>query len=192
MYGYLDESGAPGAAVGLNDFLTVSLILFQNKESAEKCSIAIDRLRTRLKLPDTYEFHRSRNSTRPQEGFIKLLPNLDFRFITIAIKKSGSYKHASYDKMAQLLLRELASRYNDVYIEMDSNPNLHAKIKRHAKNLKLHGIRIKQTKSHSNNLIQLADYVVALSSRKLKGTPKAIEQYRPIMKKQIVFTEIAA
>ena len=191
MYGYLDESGAPGVATNDNDYLVISLVLFADKESADKCSAAIDRLRKRLNKPNDYEFHHSRNSTRPQNGFIKLIPNLDFRTITIAIRKNDSYKHASYDRMAQLLLQEIVSRFPELHLEMDSNPNLYAKIKRHAKNLNLYGIRIKQTKSHSNNLIQLADYVAALSSRKLKGTTKAIEQYRPIIHKQIVFIDIS-
>jgi len=189
MYGYLDESGAPGVATRPNDFFVVSLVLFLDKESAERCSAAIDRLRMRLKVSDSYEFHFSRNSTKSTDSFVKLLPSLEFRFMTIAIRKSGSRRHASYPKIAEYLIREVSLRLSELQIEMDSNPILCTELRRQAKELKLR-IKFKQVKSRSHNLIQLADYVVALSSRKLKGTPKALEQYRPIAAKIIVFTEI--
>ncbi|MDR3298351.1 MAG: DUF3800 domain-containing protein [Candidatus Nomurabacteria bacterium] len=189
MYGFLDESGAPGVAANSNDFLVVSLVVFPDRESIEKCSAAIDRLRGRLNKPEGYEFHCSRNSTRPQEGFIKLIPNLDFQFITIAIRKNGWRLHASYPKMAEYLIREIATRFPNIRIEMDANPVLYAELRRQTKKQKL-AMKYKQVKSTNHSLIQLADYVVALSTRKLKGTPKAIEQYRPIIKKQVYSGEV--
>jgi hypothetical protein len=190
MYGYLDESGAPGVATNDNDYLVISLVLFADKESVEKCSEAINRLRKRLNKPDDYEIHHSRNSTRPQNGFIKLIPNLDFRFITIAIRKNDSYKHASYARIAEYLIREIALRFPELLVEMDTNPVLHAELRKQIKAAKLQHVKFKQVKSTNHNLIQLADYVVAISSRKLKGTSKAIDQYRPLIKKQIYFGEI--
>jgi hypothetical protein len=189
MYGYLDESGTPGVATRLNDYFVVSLVIFSDKASAEGCSMAIDQLRTKLKIPEGYEFHFSRNATKATDGFVKLLPSLDFRFITIAIRKSGSRRKASYTKIAKYLSREVASRFPHLHVEMDSNPILYAEFRRQAKIQKLE-IKFKQVKSRNHNLIQLADYVVALSSRKLKGTSRALEQYRPIANKTIVFMEI--
>jgi hypothetical protein len=190
MYGYLDESGTPGAADSDNDFLVVSLVLFDDEQSADKCSAAIDRLRLRLGKTSTYEFHRSHNASVSQAGFMKLLPHLEFRFITIAIKKNHSRRHASYSHLAELLVREIKSRSNKINIKMDSNPALCAELKKQTKLAKLHGVRVKEVKSHSENLIQLADYVVNLSSKKAKRMPKSIEWYRPIAKKQVAFIEI--
>jgi hypothetical protein len=189
MYGYLDESGTPGVATRLNDYFVVSLVIFLDKASTEECSMVIDQLHTKLKIPEGYEFHFSRNATKATNGFAKLLPRLDFRFITIAIRKSGSRRQASYSKIAEYLSREVASRFPQLHIEMDNNPILYAEFRRQAKIQKLE-VKFKQVKSRNHNLIQLADYVVALSSRKLKGTSKALDQYRPIANKAIVFTEI--
>ena len=190
MYGYLDESGTPGVACRDNDFLVVSLVVFPDKAAAEKCSASIDRLRRRLKLPEDYEFHYSRNSTGPQAGFVKFLPNLDFQFISIAIKKTESYKFASYDRIAKLLLREIVTYAPNIRIEMDTNPLLFTRLKRNAKELGVKTVRIKQTKSNSNNLVQLADYVAALSSRRAKNSVKDLGQYRAVMKKLIYYSEI--
>ena len=188
-YGYLDESGTPGVATRPNDFLMVSLVLFQSQESAYKCSASIDRLRKKLGKSETYEFHLSRNSTMSKQEFVKLIYNLEFGIITIAVKKSGSRQFASYPKMAEYLLQEIKRRFPEFRLEMDANPTLYAELRRKAKAAGLH-IEFKQVRSSSSNLVQLADYVVALSMRKLRGTPKAIEQYRPLIKKQVYFGEI--
>jgi hypothetical protein len=190
MYGYLDESGAPGAFTNDNDFFVVSLVLFSDKETAEKCGAAIDRLRERLKLKDAYEFHRSRNSGKAQDGMMKLLPHLDFRFITISIKKTRVKNHASYQAIAKLLVREIKDRCREIKIEMDSNPVLYAELKRELHAEKLKYARVKEVKSHSNNLIQLADYVVNLSAKKVKNTPRAADLFRPLANKQLVFLDI--
>jgi hypothetical protein len=190
-YGYLDESGAPGFAINAAEYLVVSLVLFDTKEAAGKCAEEIGRLREELKLQENYEFHRSRNTSRSKEGFVKLMSRSDFRFITIAIKKTRVKSHASYPAIARLLAHELGDRFSELRIEMDSNPVLHSEIKKALRVQRLHHIRVKQVKSHTNNLIQLADYVVNLSAQKAKGTPRAAEQFRPIAKKQLVFLEVA-
>ena len=191
MYGYLDESGAPGVATQPNDFFVVSLVLFPDKESANKCSASIDRLRKRLNIPDNYEFHFSRNSSRPKTALIKLLPNLDFHFITIAIRKTDSYKFASSDYIAKLLLKEISEHVPSVFCEMDSNPTLLARLKRRAKEQKLENMKFKSIKSHNHNLIQLADYVAGICSKEAKKTAKSAEFYRAIAKKEIVYTRIS-
>ena len=187
MYGYLDESGAPGVATRPDQYLVVSLVLFSNREAVDKCSASIDRLRKRLHK-ENYEFHFSRNSNVPMQAFIKLISGLDFEFITIAIKKNDFRSQASYQRIAKLLIAEIESSIPELYIEMDTNPVLYAELRRQAKVAGLN-VTFKQVRSASSNLIQLADYVAALSSRKIKGSSKAIEQYRPLIKKQRYFSE---
>jgi|GEM_PF-5765961 len=54
MYGYLDESGAPGAANNPNDFLVASLVVFLDQKSAENCICAVA-IRYKLQV---YNHHR--------------------------------------------------------------------------------------------------------------------------------------
>ena len=185
----MDESGAPGATTRNNDYLTVSLVVFANQASAEKCSASIDRLRKRLNLPDSYEFHYSRNSTKARDALIKLIPSMDFNFITIAIRKNKTKTHASYPRIAEYLIREIANYSSNMQITMDSNPTLSTLMRRQAKKMSVTTLNFRQMRSGSHNMIQLADYVTAMSTRKLKGSVKAIEQYRPLIKKQIAFIE---
>lgn len=192
MYGYMDESGAPGVTANSNDFFVVSVVLFDSEEAANKCSESVNRFRKRLKLRDDYEFHRSHNSKATRVAFIQLLSGLNFRFITIAIKKSQRHDHATYNRIARLLIQEIANNFGKGKICIDSNPILLAKLKYHAKASKLRGIRFTEVKSHKENLIQVADYVAALSSHKVRNTVNSAENYRAIAKKQLVFLEVRA
>jgi hypothetical protein len=190
MYGFLDESGAPGAATRPNDFLVISLVVFPDKDSVAKCSATVDRLRVRLNLPDDYEFHFSRNPNRVKNGFVTLLSSLGFDFIAIAIRKTDSYKFASADYLAQLLLDEIVVHNMRISILMDSNPILRARLKKHIKNRKLQDIHIKSAKSHTNNLLQLADYVVGICAKRAKHTPKSAELYRAIARNELSYSMV--
>ena len=74
---------------------------------------------------------------------------------------------------------------------MDSNPLLYAELRKQIKQRKLHYVKISQRKSRSNRLIQLADYVVNVSAKKVKNTPRATEWYKYISKKVLAFIKIA-
>ena len=189
MIGYIDESGEPGAANKENDYLVVSLVIFANREDADKCSASIDRLRKRLNLPDSYEFKISRNSNKVKKAFTALMVNLNFRTITIALRKNDYKKTASYEKIAGHLTTAIISNCPGIRILQDSNPILYKEISTQLKSTKS-GNTIKMARSHSDNLLQLADYVVGLSARKVKGTAKAVREYKPFISKQIYFGEI--
>ncbi len=126
IFGYIDESGAPGVASYKNDYLVASLVVFESEEDKNKSIKTINKLRGTLRLPEEYEFHCSSNSTRPQTEFIKLLSSLNFRFITIAIRKNDFRKTASYVKLSTILIDEITKRFPEIKIEMDSNPIFYA------------------------------------------------------------------
>lgn len=190
-YGYIDESGSPGVASYSRDCLVVSLVVFNSAESCDKSISVIEGLRQRLCLPDDYEFHCSSNSTRPQAEFLKFLSGLEFRFITIAIHKNNSKKTASYSRISGLLMDEIEKRFPDIKIEMDSNPILYAELRKCIRERKLNGIKIRERNSRSSRLIQVADYVVNISAKKAKITPRSREWYTVIAKKVLAFIEIA-
>ena len=191
MYGPLDESGAPGVKCKNNDYLVVSLIVFDAMDDKDAAETKIADLRKHLKLPEDYEFHCHNNSTKPQQEFINLLSRLNFRFITIAIRKDFSKKTASYKRISELLVPEIQKYFPSIKIEMDSNPILFAELKRSLKINKLTGAKIRQVDSRKSSIVQMADYVVSISSKKVKNTPKATEFYPKIAKKMLAFIEVA-
>ena len=172
MFGYIDESGAPGVATYNKDCLVVSLVVFNSEIARDKSIAAIEHLREKLHLPEDYEFHCSSNSTKSQTEFLKLLSTLDFRFITVVIHKNDFKKTASYTRISELVMEEIKKRFPEIKIEMDSNPILYSEFRKRIRDNKLKYIRIRQRNSRSNRLIQIADYVVNISAKKSKEYSK--------------------
>ena len=187
----MDESGAPGVASYYNDYFLVSLVVFDSEEARNKSILAIEKLREKLHLPEDYEFHCSSNSTRPQTEFIKLLSSMDFHFITVSIHKNDFRKTASYARISALIVDEIEKRFPKIKIEMDKNPTLHAELRKKIKERKLKDLKIRERDSRHSRLVQVADYVVNISAKRVKNTPKSKELYKNISKKVLAFIEIA-
>lgn len=185
IYGYIDESGSPGVANNSNDYLLASLVIFSSEKNRDASVIKIDRLCKKLSLPDNYEFHCSSNSTRPQAEFYNLLALLNFRFITVAIRKNDFRKTASYSRLSALLIAEIEKHFSEITIEMDSNPTFYAALRKQTRARNLRGVKIRERSSRSNRLIQVADYVANISSKHLKYTAKGQTLYAKIAKKVV-------
>lgn len=190
MFGYLDESGAPGVASHNKDCLTVSLVLFSSEKSKNQSISEIEKLCKSLRLPDNYEFHCSSNSTKPQLAFLRLLSNLNFIFITIVIHKNDFKKTASFTRMSELIVNIIEKHFPIIKIEMDSNPILYAELRKRIREKNLKNIKVRERNSRSNRLIQVADYVVNISTKKAKNTQKSCELYKFIKDKELIFLEI--
>ena len=190
-YGFMDESGSQGIAEKDNDYLVVSLVVFKNEKVVKEIDEKINNLRLKLSLPKKYEFHYSRNSNKTQRDFTKFLKGVDFEFLTISIKKDKTKKHGSYKNSIQYLLPEIINRYEEIFIEMDSNPILHKELKSSSRKLELKNLKCTQSNSKEVNMLQVADYVVGLCSRKVKGSEKAVKEFNLVLrKKQACFFEI--
>ena len=190
MFGYLDESGAPGVASHNKDCLTVSLVLFSSEKSKNQSISEIEKLCKSLRLPDNYEFHCSSNSTKPQLAFLRLLSNLNFIFITIVIHKNDFKKTASFTRMSELIVNIIEKHFPIIKIEMDSNPILYAELRKRIREKNLKNIKVRERNSRSSRLIQVADYVVNISTKKAKNTQKSCELYKFIKDKELIFLEI--
>jgi hypothetical protein len=190
MFGYLDESGAPGVASHNKDCLTVSLVLFSSEKSKNQSISEIEKLCKSLRLPDNYEFHCSSNSTKPQLAFLRLLSNLNFIFITIVIHKNDFKKTASFTRMSELIVNIIEKHFPIIKIEMDSNPILYAELHKRIREKNLKNIKVRERNSRSSRLIQVADYVVNISTKKAKNTQKSCELYKFIKDKELIFLEI--
>ena len=190
MFGYLDESGAPGVASHNKDCLTVSLVLFSSEKSKNQSISEIEKLCKSLRLPGNYEFHCSSNSTKPQLAFLRLLSNLNFIFITIVIHKNDFKKTASFTRMSELIVNIIEKHFPIIKIEMDSNPILYAELRKRIREKNLKNIKVRERNSRSSRLIQVADYVVNISTKKAKNTQKSCELYKFIKDKELIFLEI--
>lgn len=190
VFGYMDESGAPGVKSYKNDYFVLSLVVFGSEEVRDESIAKIDLLREKLRLPDDYEFHCSSNSTKPQMEFMKTLSSLNFRFITIAIRKNDFRKTASYVRISGLMMDEIEKHFPNIKIEMDSNPVLYSELRKRIRERKLKMVKIRERNSRHSRLIQVADYVANISAKKVKNTPKSRELYNIIADEVSIFIKI--
>lgn len=190
IYGYIDESGALGVAMHSNDWFLASVVLFDSECARDKATAKIEDLRKKLRLPEDYEFHCSSNSLKPQREFVKLLSKMEFRFITVAVRKNSSKKTASYKVLADLLTNEIMKVTEEVKLEVDNNPVFYAEIRKSVKGCGLKTVRTRQRNSKHSRLIQVADYVINISSKKVKT--KNNKWYKYISDKSVAFVKIVS
>lgn len=183
MYGYLDESGAPGKATRSNDFLLLCLVIFSSKKLRDDAILGIRNLRRELKLPDDFEFHCSRNSAKIKDAFFKFLAGVDFKIIRVIIQKDSSSKTASYSRISSMMITEIQNKYQEIKIEMDSNPSLYAHLRRRIRERGLSGIKLRERNSRHVDLIQVADYIANITAKNLRNPRRAHKWYRLVSNK---------
>ena len=185
MLAFVDESGDAGFKLdrGSSRLLVVAMVTFESAEEAQRCDDRIASLRADLSLPSSFEFHFSHNSRRVREAFLEAVRPYDFRVHVFAVDKAnplvGEQVRSSED-LQQLAMRELLE---------DAGPYLHnttvvvdrAGTRQGRSSLVVHLRRrlsagslasihkLKDQRSESHNLLQLADYVVGVSARVLNG-----------------------
>ena len=187
MFGFLDESGAPGRATKPNDYFVVSLVIFTDKATCNQAIDKIEHLRASLNLPGDYEFHCSRNANRVQNAFIELLSHLDFSFITISLRKDEQGDKATNIEIAERLIEKLSKFSQSMRIEMDTNPRLYDRLRKEIRKRGLAGMNVRERKSKNNQLIQVADYIVNISAKHTRKPVKTKAWFGAIKKKCLAF-----
>ena len=184
MYGFLDESGEPGAAKHPNDYLVISLVIFDSYEKMVESSKLVDMARRKMHLSDNYEFHRSKNTARVKEEFLELITEMEFSFVTIAMRKKRTKGAANYRVLGENLVAETRRDFLPIRIIMDSNPSLYKELSIQTKVPKSRrNIYIKQAKSHTDNMLQVADYVANISAQWVKCRAHSEKSYGKIKQK---------
>ena len=186
LFGYADESGEPGIKKNEHDYFVVCIVLFKNRQDALKCSDAIGAFRIKQSSSDRHEFHFVTDSKKTKPAFIKFISKLDFKFISVSIKKDYLHGTASYKNMAELILELIEKKQMNANINIDKNPALYKELRSRKKKYSVE-LHFAEKESRGNNLIQLADYVTALRTRYLKYPYKTNvnEGYSKISKKLI-------
>lgn len=181
IYGFVDESGAPGVATKENDFLVVGLVLFDGIDAVKDATQKMKQLRCDLGVVPSYEFHCSHNARVVQKEVLKLIERLDFCYFVVAIRKNRIKKYASYTEIAKLFVHELETLgVEEIRINMDSNPVLYYALRSQLKNAIVPYCRVKEVESRKCDLVQIADYIVNLSAKQIAGhnikLPRALLQ----------------
>lgn len=195
MLVFVDESGDLGFKFdrGSTRFFTIALVVFATSEAALACQRAIERVRGRLELPPSYEFHFHRDSHDRRLALLSAVARHQFACYTFtfdkaALRLSGagvSHRSSDYRWVCRIALANVASdlELQDATVVIDGSgerkfrEQLRTYLRRELTSEQREKIRkVKVSRSSSDSLLQLADYVAGMTNRLYEAKAGA-EQY---------------
>lgn len=205
MLVFIDESGDPGLKVknGASRYFVIGLTAFEDKEEALACDQRIGLLRIELNKSKDFEFHFKKNSNKIREAFLRAVAPYNFFYYVIAINKApdklwgNGFKDKSsfYKYTCSLVFENAKDKLEDAIVVMDKSGDLefrrqlskYLKTKMNTRDRKIR--KIKQQRSESNNLIQLADYITGVVARNIQNK-KDGDLYRKIISHREIYVQI--
>jgi hypothetical protein len=177
----IDESGDCGLKFGSgsSNLFVCTAVVFSDKFSADACDRAISGLRFKLQKKVGFEFHFSRSSDKIREAFFRTVNQEDFKYAGFVVDKRKLYGERFrdpkevYEFAVGIVCEQVRPLLENSKIIIDKNGDRAFKL-RLEKNLKRQmtnpdgscGIRkVTMERSHSNNLVQLADMVCGALAR---------------------------
>lgn len=182
MLAFVDESGDTGFKLdrGSSPVFVVAMVVFADRDEAQRCDDRISRLRDELSLRPSHEFHFSHNSPRIRTAFLRAVQPYDFGVHVVVVDKirlstQGANAPTAnlYETATGLLVERAAPYLREAIVTLDAtggrqtHRRLAASLRRRL-NEDPPGPRhkVKFERSSGNNLLQLADYVAGLAARR--------------------------
>lgn len=204
MLVFVDESGDPGLNIqkGSSRYFTIALVAFDDDKEAEKCDAKIELLRHELGWKPNSEFHFATNSNRVRDGFLRAVAPYNFFYYGIIINKdpkklygAGFRDKSSFYKYAcSLVFNNAKEKLENSTVVIDESGSSDFKyqlayyLRRHMNGAGLAIKKVKSERSHSNNLLQLADYVAGVINRNALG--KDTEALKDIIAHREIYIQI--
>ena len=193
MLAFVDESGDTGFKLdrGSSPTFAVAMVVFADRDEAQRCDDRIATLREELSLQASHEFHFSHNAPRIREPFLNAVLPFAFRVHVLVADKaqlltqglSGPAANL-YEIATDLLFADASPYLSDAIVTLDTKGGRHTQRRLAAslrqrlnEGLSRSSHRVKFDRSSGNNLLQLADYVVALAARRNARNRDGVELY---------------
>jgi hypothetical protein len=205
MLAFLDESGDPGRKtdVGSSRFFVVALVVFNDREEAQRCDDRIGLLRAELGRGNDFEFHFTANSHKVRIAFLEAVAPYKFFYHVFALDKGPTrlygrgfnFKEPLYKYVCSLVFENAKPHLRSATVVIDGSGDrlfrkqLQAYLKARMNERGGADIlaKVRMERSTSNNLLQLADYVASISNRHVQGKPRADEYRRWISPRESSF-----
>lgn len=199
---FIDESGDTGLKLekASSRYFVVSLIIFEDDEDALACDHRIKLLKKELGKEDNFEFHFTKNPDWMRQAFLKAVNPYNFFYLAIVINKDPKkligegfrFKSSFYKYACGLVFQNAKPYLKNAKVKIDKSGSqafcgaLSRYLKNKVNNEKNNCIKhVKPEKSHTNNLLQLADYISGVINRKVQGKKDAKDYYKHISLKEI-------
>jgi len=200
MLVFVDESGDLGFKFdrGSTRFFTIGLVVFEDSRAALACQQAVESLKERLGLPASYEFHFHNDSHDRRLALLGTVARQDFSCYTFTLDKTSprltgpgfKYRSPSYKWVCRIALENAASDLQGATVIIDGSGErrFRQQIKDYLRRelnseqrQKIRGVRV--SRSSSDPLIQLADYVAGVTNRLYEGKAGS-DQYEAYLRRK--------
>jgi Protein of unknown function (DUF3800) len=181
MLVFVDESGDLGLKFdkGSSRFFTIALVVFRDAASAQACQRAIEDLRRELRLPERFEFHFHNDSRARRLAFLETVRRQGFSFYTFTLDKASEQfaalglrqKESTYRWIVRMALESFEAALQDATVVIDGSSErlfrqeLAAYLRRRMNEASTRIAKVRFSRSESDPLIQLADYVAGMTNR---------------------------
>lgn len=190
MLVFIDESGDSGLGQTRSSSknLIITLVLFEDRQEAQRTDDRIDQLRREMNLRPHFEFHFSKLKQEWREHFLRSVGVLEFVYFSIVLdkqelKKRGYTTPTDLYRYACNLVFQAAKPYlrnATVVIDGSGTQKFQRDIATHLRR-QMNGPdsdegfigKVRIQNSHTNNLLQLADMVCGAVARSLTDKPRA-------------------
>lgn len=186
MLVFIDESGDLGFKFerGSTQFFTIALVVFESGEAALACQRVVESTRERLGLPANYEFHFHGDSHERRMALLSAVSHQDFSCHTFTVDKTSprltgpGFKHrdSGYKWVCRIALENMASDLRNAAVVIDGSgerrfrQQIRDYLRRELNSQQRKKIReVKISRSSSDPLVQLADYVAGVTNRLYEG-----------------------
>jgi len=181
MLVFVDESGDVGLKEASSKYFHVVLVVFPDREEAQRCDSRINTLRAELGFPPEVELKFNRLSRSKRISIIERVAHDNWFFWAITINKAQLYGEgfrfsgSFYKYVTRLVFTNASSYLLDAKVVIDGRGSrrfrqeLAAYLRRQVNVERSHHIStVKLQDSRKNNLLQLADLVVGALGRRYR------------------------
>lgn len=197
MYVFVDEAGDTGVKIGkgASAIFTMVMVIVPSVEAMDELNARIATLRQDLKQPEHFEFHFKENNDTVRKAFFETVTPCTFSYSGIVVDKSKLFTpeytdHKSFYKMVcgQLLgtAKDVLKEAN-IKIDESGGQQFRQELTAYLKQANnepdtLNTIKqIKMGKSHSDNLLQMADMICGALHRAQDNTRKDAQQFKKLV-----------
>lgn len=175
MLVFIDDSGDSGFRVekGSSKIFVIVLVIFDDPLEAEETSLAVKKLRRKMKVSDQYEFKFNKTNRVFREAFFEAVKGCKFKVRAVVVDKQKiysprlrSYKENFYNHIIMHVIKNSIGRIKKAKLKFDSRgekalrDELRVYLSRELDNKKNNVFTdVKFVNSRQNTLIQLADMV---------------------------------
>ncbi len=184
MLVFIDESGDPGRSIaqGSSRFFVLAIVMFEDHDEATRCEQAIAALAEQLGRRQQ-EFRFSKDSHQTRWRFLNAVRPSRFTFHAVVLDKQRSWPRdheipaSLYEWACGMALRAASDGWSDATVLLDSIGDRRSQRERQRRLrddvVAVRGPgalkRLTTARSHSQRLLQLADYVAGIVMRQLTG-----------------------